>query len=87
MSYPQRLYSVRLFLSKQGTFTRIFDVIYEETPDPAFTGTGVSQLMTFFTAPSYIHYSFYHPFYLHQTAAAFDLTSSSSTGRPIGQIS
>ena len=51
MSYPQRLYSVRLFLSKQGTFTRIFDVIYEETPDPAFTGTGVSQLMTFFTAP------------------------------------
>ena len=53
MSYPQRLYSVRLFLSKQGTFTRIFDVIYEETPDPAFTGTGVSQLMTFFTAPSF----------------------------------
>ena len=51
MSNPQRLYSVRLFLSKQGTFTRIFDVIYEETPDPAFTGTGVSQLMTFFTAP------------------------------------
>ena len=30
---------------------------------------------------------FYHPFYLPQTAAAFDLTSSSSTGRPIGQIS
>ena len=55
MSYPQRLYSVRLFLSKQGTFTRIFDVIYEETPDPAFTGTGVSQLMTFFTAPFFIH--------------------------------
>lgn len=54
MSYPQRLYSVRLFLSKQGTFTRIFDVIYEETPDPAFTGTGVSQLMTFFTAPFFI---------------------------------
>ncbi len=26
-------------------------------------------------------------FYLPQTAAAFDLTSSSSTGRPIGQIS
>ena len=39
------------------------------------------------TAPSYIHYSFYHPFYLPQAAAAFDLTSSSSTGRPIGQIS
>lgn len=28
-------------------FNRIFDVVYEETPDPAFTRTGVSQLMTF----------------------------------------
>ena len=61
--------NIRTSVFDNDTISQVIGILNS----PISKGSKV-EIMPWFS--SYIHYSFYHPFYLPQTAAAFDLTSS-----------